>query len=74
MLRRLAVSMGGGGPVRQFSRLEVLFVLTSGAYSERCCDCAKELKGASSGREPGGVRMSANKSMSNGSMQCQMAS
>lgn len=52
MLRRLAVSMGGGGPVRQFSRLEVLFVLTSGAYSERCCDCAKELKGASSGREP----------------------
>jgi hypothetical protein len=36
MLKRLAVSMGGGGPVRQFSRLDVLFVLTSGAYSERC--------------------------------------
>jgi hypothetical protein len=32
------------------------------------------LKGASSGREPGGVRMSANKSMSSGSMQCQVAS
>lgn len=63
MLRRLAVSIGGGGPVRQLSRLDVLFVLTSGAYSERCCDCANESKGASSGREPGGVRASASRSM-----------
>jgi hypothetical protein len=74
MLKRLAVLMGGGGPVLQFSRLDVLFVLTSGAYSERCCGCAKELKGASSDGEPGGVSMSASRSMQKSIMQCQVAS
>jgi hypothetical protein len=37
----------------------VLLVLTRGAYPARCWGCGRELKGASSGREPDGVRMSA---------------
>lgn len=41
----------------------MLFVLTSGAYSAIGSDCDRESKGASSGREPGGVRASANEPM-----------
>lgn len=41
----------------------MLFVLTSGAYSAVGSDCDRESKGASSGREPGGVRTSAKEPM-----------
>lgn len=51
----------------------MLFVLTSGAYSATGSGCDRGSKGASSGREPGGVRTSANEPISKYNPQRQVA-
>jgi hypothetical protein len=52
----------------------VLLVLTNGAYSLVSLVCGRESKGASSGREPGGVSGSAIEPMGNYNLQYQVTS
>lgn len=72
MLRRFAVFKGGGAPERRVSRLEVLLFLDK-PWSTVYWESDIGSKWGASGREPGGVIVSANRPMQSGGEHGDMA-